>query len=254
MNLSKINTILLSIITLFLLVTGSSMNFNYNKKPELLLHYIYREPTIPSARPLLMLILHGGGADENDLFPMAKIFPNEFMVVSARAPYIYYNTYENTKKYQWYDSERIDGKWVMEKSQFKKSRLVISKFVHQLVHKYNLDSTNVFLLGFSQGAIMAYAVGLTKPTEVRGIAVLSGKVPQELKPMVTISEDLKKLNVFIAHGIYDTNVEIEEAVKSVEYIRQLGIDPFYKEYPKGHIISATMRSDLISWLNIVKKK
>jgi phospholipase/carboxylesterase len=254
MNLIKIKTFILSIITLFLLVTGSSMNFKYNSKPELLLHYIYREPIKPSARPPLMLILHGQGTDENDLFSMAKIFPDEFMVASARAPYVFYNTYENIKKYQWYDSEQIDGKWIMEKSQFKKSAVVIPKFIQQLVHKYELDSTNVFILGFSQGGIMAYAVGLTKPNEIRGIAVLSGKIPEELKPMVNISEDLKKLNVFITHGIYDTNIEIGEAVKSVEYVKQLGIDPVYKEYPKGHIISAAMRSDLLSWLNQVEKK
>jgi phospholipase/carboxylesterase len=247
------SSIILLLITLFLLLTGTSMDFKYNVKPELLLHYIYREPTTISTRPPLIIILHGQGADENDLFSLAQKLPGKFMVVSARAPYVYY-TDENTKKYQWYDSELIDGTKVIEKYQFKKSQVVILKFINQIVHKYNLDSTNVFVLGFSQGGNMAYAVGLTKPDQVRGIAVLSGRILNELKPMITISEDLKKLNVFIAHGTYDNSIKIEEAAKSVEYIKQLGIDPVFKEYSEGHHISSEMLSDLISWLNKVEKR
>ena len=61
---------------------------------------------------------------------------------------------------------------------------LIKDFVGQATAKYHTQPDRVFLVGFSQGAIMSYEVALRDPQLVRGIAALSGSVLPVLKAQV----------------------------------------------------------------------
>ena len=67
------------------------------------------------------------------------------------------------------------------------------------------------MCGFSQGAIMAYSVGLTTPAIIKGIAILCGRLLDEVKPLIVANEKLEQLQVFMAHGIDDTTLNIQYA-------------------------------------------
>ena len=53
---------------------------------------------------------------------------------------------------------------------------------------------------FSQGSIMVYSVGLTVPEKIKGIAIMSGRLLEEVKPIINQKNKLKNLKIFISHG------------------------------------------------------
>ena len=208
------------------------------------LFYLYREPLIKIKQPPLLLLMHGMGSNEEDLFSFADQLPEKFLVVTPRAPYTIQKS-----SYAWYEMHFENGKPINNKKQAEESRKTILNFIDQLKKKHDFDESQVYLCGFSQGGIMAYSVALTKPDKIAGVGVLSGRLLDETKTSIAPEEQLKKLRVFISHGTQDQVLNIDYARASNAYLKQLHLAPQYKEYPEGHTISRDMLSDFIVWLN-----
>lgn len=213
-------------------------------KTDPLLFYVHRAPTVHAKNPPLLILLHGTGSNEQDLFSFAQQLPGKYLVVSARAPYTI-----SKGSYTWYELHFDNGKPIYNKDQAEQSRKTILAFIEQLKTKHHFDPSQVYLCGFSQGGIMSYSVALTQPDKIKGIAIMSGRLLEEVKTMVAPKEKLKNLNIFIAHGTKDNVLNIQYARDAEAYIKQIGLTPLYKEYPEGHTISNEMYSDLLKWLN-----
>jgi phospholipase/carboxylesterase len=121
------------------------------------------------------------------------------------------------------------------------------QFIEDVKTGYPVDPDRVFLLGFSMGSIMSYAVALTKPALVRGIVAHSGYIPEHASLQFSWTQ-LASLSVFVAHGLHDPIIPIQKARRTRELLLQTGADLTYKEYPIGHTISEESLSDLSQWL------
>lgn len=207
------------------------------------LKYLVREPQIKSTHPPVLILLHGVGSNEEDLFSFANQLPEKYLVISARAPISL-----GGNSFAWYQVDFSTGKPVFNFQQEEESRAILIKFISQIKEKYSVDSNEIYLCGFSQGAIMSYSIGLTRPDLVKGIAVMSGRLLEEIKPLIASKEKLQSLKVFISHGTNDNTLQINYARQSVAYLKSLNINPAYKEYPEGHGINNEMLTDLINWL------
>ncbi|MBI3519005.1 MAG: dienelactone hydrolase family protein [Bacteroidetes bacterium] len=207
------------------------------------LYYIFKEPKLKSAKPPVIILMHGVGSNEKDLFAFADQLPDSFLVISLRAPITLGNN-----SYGWYHLRFENGKPVSNVIEAEASRLMIIDFINQLKNKHAYNEKRVYLCGFSQGSIMAYSVGLTVPEKIKGIAVMSGRLLDEVKPIVAKKDKLKTLNVFIAHGTNDHVLLIDNAREAYNYLKQSGIVPTYKEYPEAHTISNAMFVDMLQWL------
>jgi phospholipase/carboxylesterase len=95
---------------------------------------------------------------------------------------------------------------------------------------------------------MSYSVGLTNPDKIKGILTMSGRILENIKPYIKVTEKLKELKIFITHGTKDNVLVIEYARESYAYLKQLGLNPTYTEYDEGHTISNAMFTDMIKWL------
>lgn len=221
-----------------------SSSSDFNNTEQSLLFYVHRTPTIKSVNPPLLILLHGTGSNEQDLFSFADQLPGKFLVVSVRAPY----TIEKGS-YTWYELHFENGKPISNNTQGEQSRKTILSFIEQLKSKHDFDASQVYLCGFSQGGIMSYSVALTAPEKIKGIAVMSGRLLDDVKTKVAAKESLKKLNLFIAHGTKDQVINVQSARDAKNYIEGLGLTPHYKEYPEQHTISREMFTDLVNWLN-----
>lgn len=208
------------------------------------LQYIAREPSVKSAEPPLLVLLHGVGSNERDLFSFADRLPGEYLVISARAPHAL-----GPDSYGWYAVDFSSGKPVFDAKQAEDSRKLIIAFIDELHKEHPFDRKRVYLCGFSQGAILSYSVALTRPDLIKGIAVMSGRLLDEVKPMIKTSPDLSRLKVFISHGTQDPVLPLSGAEQADAYLRSLGITTTLRTYPEGHTISAAMLSDLVDWLN-----
>jgi len=213
------------------------------EKPAL--EYLVREPKIKTGKPTVVLLLHGYGSNEKDLFSLAQYFPDSFLIISARAPVTL-----GTENYAWFQVDYSKKVRVPNLEQEAQSRTLILKFINQLKKQYSFDNTQLYLGGFSQGGIMSYNVGLSNPDQMKGIFILSGILGDEVKPTIVSPDKLKSLRIFVSHGTNDPVLSIQQARESVTYLRGLGLNPVYKEYPAVHTISADMLNDLLSWIKI----
>jgi phospholipase/carboxylesterase len=237
----------LLISTLMLLTTMPTMNkTSYIKGDQSLLYYIIREPGVKSTKnPPLLLLLHGLGSNEKDLMSLSENLPPEFLVVAARAPFPL-----GGESYAWYQVDFPGGKPVVNSEQAEKSRNIIIQFINQLKEKHAFDEKQVYLCGFSQGGIMAYSAGLTRPDKIKGIAVLSGRLLDEVKPQIAGKEKLKDLRVLVSHGKADEMLGIHYAISAAQYLQSIGVECELKEYDAGHTITPQVLSGLNSWLKV----
>ncbi|WP_179008277.1 alpha/beta hydrolase [Winogradskyella forsetii] len=208
------------------------------------LHYITRPSSLKENAPLLIMC-HGYGSDENDLFSFASELPEEFMIISLRAPYTM-QPYGNA----WYainfDAEK--GKW-SDNEQAKQSVKLIAEFIDYACGTYAVDANNVTLLGFSQGTILSYAVALTYPEKVKNIIALSGYINVDILPEAIEPSDVAHLNFFCSHGSVDQVIPVDWAKKTPAFLEALNINHVYKEYPVGHGVAPQNFYDLKAWLD-----
>lgn len=187
--------------------------------------------------------MHGYGSNERDLFELSRYIPDSFIVISARAPYTV------DRGYRWFDRDKSQQKFEAVKTELESSRKLVLKFVEELGRKYHTNGNRIYIMGFSQGAIMSYAAGLTMPTAVRGIGILSGLLPQPIREQTQKSAALSKLRIFIAHGTTDNILSYADAKAGNDYLVSIGLKPEFHTYAgMEHTISAEVLSDLIKWL------
>ena len=215
---------------------------------NLSLHHLVREPKIKnpdtSGKNPLLLLLHGYGSNEEDLFSFAAELPEEYYVISARAPYdMIYGSYA------WYAINfDADENKFSDIEQAKTSRDLISNFIDELVAEYAIDSENVTLIGFSQGCILSYAVAVSYPEKIKRVVAMSGYFNAEIATENFKENDFSNLKIFASHGSVDQVVPVDWARKAEPTLKQLGIDIVYKEYPIGHGVSPQNFYDFKNWL------
>lgn len=208
---------------------------------SLALPYLVKAPQAKEANKKALILLHGVGSNEADLFSLASQLPPDFYVVSPRGPFTL-----GAGRYAWYGVDFSTGGPVYNAEQEAFSRDLLRTFIRQVKSTYGVE--DVYLGGFSQGAIMSYSIGLTHPAEVQGIIALSGRILEELKPLVKKEEYLRELSVFVAHGLQDNTLSIHYAKQAKAYLETLGVSLSYHEYPIGHQITGEVLQDLNNWL------
>ena len=211
---------------------------------ELSLEYQVREPKIIVDKIPLLLLLHGYGSNDSDLFSFASELPDEYCVISARAPYdLQYGSYS------WYAINfDADQNKFSDHDQAILSRDLVVKFIEELKIKFPIDSSNITLIGFSQGSILSYSIALSYPNIVQRVGALSGYLNLDINSENYQNNDFSNLKIFASHGTVDQVIPVEWARKTDPILKSLGINSTYKEYPNGHGVSPQNFFDLKDWL------
>jgi len=205
----------------------------------------YLEQTQSDARnEPLVIFLHGFGSNEEDLFGIKDALPSTWTYLSARAP-----SPVQPSGFRWFTKTPGDGDYDGVTADLQSSAKLIKDFVGKATAKYHTQPDRVFLVGFSQGAIMSYEVALRDPQLVRGIAALSGSVLPVLKAELKPDERLNKLAIFIGHGTLDQALPYASATRANEVLVGLGLKPEFHGYPgMNHTVSEAEVQDLKAWL------
>ncbi|QKJ63067.1 alpha/beta hydrolase [Flavobacterium sp. M31R6] len=211
---------------------------------NLSLEYKIREPKVILDKNPLLLLLHGYGSNEADLFSFAPELPDEYYIISARAPYdLQYGSYA------WYAINfDADQNKFSDNDQARTSRDIIANFIDELVANYPIDTNDVNLIGFSQGSILSYAVALSYPEKVNKVVAMSGYVNLEIVSEDYLKNDLSKLKIFASHGTVDQVIPVDWARKTPALLEKLGVAITYKEYPVGHGVAPQNFYDFKNWL------
>lgn len=209
-----------------------------------MLSYIKKEPkNITSDTPILVL-LHGYGSNEEDLFSFTPDLPENWLVVSFRAP-------QNTPYggFCWYDIDFTNQDKFINVEQAEQSLDLILNQISIIKEEYGLENSSVHLCGFSQGGILSYALALRNPYLFKKVACLSTYPEQKILVDIKDKKELQHLQFFVSHGMEDVIIPIEWGKKGYELLYDLNLFFSFREYNSGHGINAKNYQDLMSFFN-----
>ncbi len=208
-----------------------------------MVHYLLREPNSATEEPSLLLLLHGYGSNEQDLFSFAEELPDDAYIISLRA-------LRDTPMggYAWYDLDFSKGARMMDIDQAIDAQKIIIQFIEQIKEKYPFDENAITLLGFSQGAILSFSLALHHPDKFKKVLCLSGYPDPELLKDVNMGEDFSQLEFFISHGKEDPVIPIAWSRQFKPICEELNLDYEYHEYQQGHGINAENYYDMLNFL------
>ena len=207
------------------------------------IQYLERKPRIQQDRNPLIVLIHGYGSNEADLFSFAEDLPDEFHVVSVQGIHAL-----APDMYAWYEIDFVNMEKFNNVPQGIESRNQLVEFIDGFTTENQLDKENVWLCGFSQGAILSYAIALNFPEKVKHIACLSGYPEPNFIGEFNLELDYSQLDFFISHGVDDMVIPVEWGRKGKPILDELGIKNEYHEYRSGHGIVPQNYWDLMSWM------
>jgi phospholipase/carboxylesterase len=191
-------------------------------------------------RPPLLILLHGRGADESDLFTLAPSFDPRFAVAAIRAPLT-----TDESGYTWCES-RSPGRYIGES--LRETLTWFQRWLDELA-RGRPEPQDVFLLGFSAGMAMASALVLDEPQRYAGAILLSGALPFDTDLSITKNR-LARVPIFHGHGSFDQLIPADLVARSGRYLRESsGARLETRNYPIGHEISETEIRDIRSWID-----
>lgn len=204
-----------------------------------------RKPSVPSGRPPLLVLLHGIGADELDLLPVADALDPRLSVLSLRAPHP-----AEPMGYAWYALDWSASPPAPDLEQAERSRRELVAALPELASRAGADPARTFLFGFSQGATMALAVALTHPELVRGVVLLSGRVLPGLEGRAAPPARLAGLEALVLHGVDDDVLPVERGRETRDLLARLvGPRVEYREHDAGHFVTRESIADVARWLS-----
>jgi len=210
-----------------------------------LTHLVLQADQPDTPKPPLLLMLHGYGSHENDLFSMAPMLNKKATVVSVRAPKTL-----PWGGFAWYDIqfENIGRGKISDIPEAKESLQKIKNFIPEVHEAYGTDPEQTWLMGFSQGCILSYALSLNYPDMVSKVMALSGYILKDLMPEKFAAQQLKHLDFFVSHGKVDEVLPIDWARTAVQILEKLKVSHQYREYQMGHGITPQCFDDLKMWM------
>jgi phospholipase/carboxylesterase len=211
---------------------------------SLSLTHLIRQPLVKSPNPPLLLLLHGVGSNEQDLFSLAPLLDKRFLILSLRAP----NTLASGS-YAWFAVNFTPQGPDINNAQAEASLKTLIAFIGEAVTTYEANPDQVYLVGFSQGALMSASIALTRPDLVAGAALMSGRILPEIRPKIATPEQLNGLPILVVHGTADTVLPINYGRASRDLLSALPVTLTYHEYPMGHEVSPQSLSDVNNWLS-----
>ena len=209
------------------------------------LKYLIREPENISSKTTLLVLLHGYGSNEEDLFSFIPTLPKEWLIVSFRAPFD-----TDFGGYSWFDIDLMNAENPIDVAQAKNAEKKILESILTISNQYGLTENETHLAGFSQGGILTYALALNQPQFFSKIAILSSYLDEKL--LVNSSKDkkqLEKLRFFISHGADDAVIPLEWGRKAADYLYHKGCFFSFREYMNGHGINQKNYMDLMEFFN-----
>jgi len=174
---------------------------------------------------------------------LAPYLDGRFFVVSARAPLTL-----GPGMYGWYHVVLDPIAPVINAEEAEASRRLILTFIREAVEAYGADPHRVYLLGFSQGAILSLWLGLTHPEAVAGIVAMSGWLPPEALRGMAPPGALRGLPILVVHGTKDPVLPIHHGRATRDRLAALPVALTYREYPIGHHVSEESLSEVAAWL------
>jgi phospholipase/carboxylesterase len=161
--------------------------------------------------------LHGWGASGLDLLGLAPhLLGGSLLVIAPDGP-LRVPLGDGLYGCGWFP---ISGGGPLDLGAFQAGRDALDEFLDQAAKRYPVDASRSLLLGFSQGGVMAYDLGLSEPERWGGLVALSTWLPPEVAERHEPRPALGLLPTLVQHGSEDPKVPVERAEAAVRRLRE----------------------------------
>jgi len=181
----------------------------------------------PGPAPLLIL-MHGVGANETSMMELTNALDPRFIRLSLRGPLPL-----GPNAFGWFHVA----------------------FIPAAVRNHGADPSQVYLLGFSQGAIMATSLLLSHPDLVAGAVAWSGRTLPEAVRNAQRGPMLSQRDALVIHGQYDQTLPVQHGQATRNQLRELALHSVtYHELAMGHQVTAESLAKTNHWLELALAK
>jgi len=169
----------------------------------------------------LVILLHGYGADGNDLFGLSAPLAEHMPDTAFRAPNAPERSRVNPMGYQWFPIPWLDGSTEAERDDgFRRSVGLLDAYITESMAEEGVTPDRTVLVGFSQGTMMSLHVAPRRDAALAGIVGFSGRLVDG-----NLAEEAKvKPPVLLVHGDQDEMIPVSEMSVAETALRQAGFD------------------------------
>jgi phospholipase/carboxylesterase len=201
--------------------------------------WVIRQQSPPGDGPHpVILLLHGWTGDENSMWVFSSRMPKNAFLIAPRGLFL-----SRPGGYGWHPDLKNAIPWVDD---FRPAMDALQEILTPACFPM-ADFSNLSIVGFSQGAALAYSMALLFPNRVCKIVGLSGFLPEGAEALAR-NRPLQGKPVFVAHGRQDDLVSITRARESVDLLEQAGAQVSYCEDDVGHKLSLACFKGLEAFL------
>lgn len=202
--------------------------------------YELRRPKniVPGEKYPALFVMHGIGSNEHNMLALVNGLEDSFYIFSVRG---------HLTQGSGYAYFTIQGYGKPHREVFDEGINKLANFIDYASANYPIDPEKLYLLGFSQGAIVSMTLAVTLGNKIKGIVALSGYIPQFVKEEYMINVG-NHLSVFISHGEFDQVLPYEWGKENVDYFTKLGVPTTFKSYQEGHTVSEKNLQDSKLWI------
>lgn len=187
----------------------------------------------------VIFLLHGMGSNEQNMMPLVSGLESDLFVFSIRGPI------QQPPGYAFFT---IEGFGKPHREVFDNAINRVETFIEYAKKTYPIDTNEIFLMGFSQGAILSMTLGLKLGNKIKGVVALSGYIPAFVKEQYDI-QPMKQVHAFISHGEHDPALPFEWGVEAEKFYKEYGAPSTFRSYPVAHTVSKENYNDFTEWLN-----
>lgn len=188
-----------------------------------------REPGGPA-----FVLLHGLTGDEKVMWVLESALPRDGLIVSPRAPY-----QADEGGYSWIETSAGQS---AELADFEPAVDLLEDWLSELEREMSLEPATTYLVGFSQGAALAFAMVASGAIRPAGVIALAGFLPEgDLS-------GLSSVPVYWGHGSQDEVVTVERARQDIGRLERMGVKVRYCEAEVGHKVGVECMRGLKDWL------
>jgi len=218
------------------------MRTEINEGPGLQYITVVPDDYTPDSSYPLVIMLHGFGANMQDLAGLAPASSAGGYVYDCPNAPIPFQLGPGQTGFGWLTPR--GGGTVEETANSEK---LLGDFFDTVFQQFNVSPGNAILMGFSQGGGMTYRCGLERADKFAGLAALSATLPDE-DDLAARLPDERTQPIFIAHGLFDQMVSEDTAQSAKSFLESNGYTPEFHTYNMGHEISGEELGDLVPWV------
>jgi phospholipase/carboxylesterase len=202
---------------------------------------IYRERLAAGEPEGLLVLFHGRGSDEHDLFPLLDLLDPErrLLGLTPRGPLSL-----PPGGAHWYVVREIG---YPDPDTFLPTYAAVSEWLDGIAEETGIGPGRTVLGGFSQGAVMTYSLGLGRGRpRPAALVALSGFMPTV--PGFELDLEPPLPPAAIGHGTLDQVISVDWGRRAREVLEGAGAEVLYREYPLPHAVDPGFLAELEPWI------